>query len=164
MLKQVSHRLDAVMKKVNVVVGVICVVILASIFTMMTLEVLSRSMFQVSFTWIMELSRFGLVVIIFLGGSIVFHLEEHISVTIFHKLFSPKQVLILKSLFDLLMLCFLATYWWYSIDYTLAGIQTPSVSRMMYMVYPRSAIPIGFLLMWLQVFNNLLKRMVKFQE
>ena len=163
MLKDFSKAYDAAMTVLNKVVGGITITILTAIFFMMMLEVLSRSVFQASFGWTMELSRFGLVFIIFFGGSMLFHESGHISVTLFHGNLSPKALEILKTVFDLVILYFLATYAWYSVDFAIQGMYTPSVTRMMVMLYPRLSIPIGFLLMVLQVLNNLIKRFVKFK-
>jgi TRAP-type C4-dicarboxylate transport system permease small subunit len=164
MLKNFSVAYDAAMKKLNKVVGAISVTILSAIFLMMSVEILSRSMLQVSYAWSMELSRFGLVFVIFFGGSMLFHESGHIAVTLFHNLMSPKVLEITKSIFDIIVLYVLIMYALYSYEFALAGMHSPSVTRMMTMIYPRMAIPIGFLLMFLQVFNNLLKRFVKFQE
>lgn len=164
MLNKFSAAYDAAMGRMNKVVGAVCVAILAAIFFMMTLEILSRSMFQVSYAWVIELSRFGLVFIIFFGGSMLFYESGHIAVTLFHDRISPKALEIVKTAFDVLALYFMFMYLVNSIDFAMAGLHTPSITRMMNMVYPRMAIPIGFVLMGLQVLNNLLKRLIKFKD
>ena len=110
MVKKFSDAYATAMTKLNKVVGAITVTILSAMFLMMTVEILSRSMLQVSYAWSMELSRFGLVFIIFFGGSMLFHESGHISVTLFHSLLPPRALEIMKSLFDIIILYVLFMY------------------------------------------------------
>lgn len=152
---------DKAMGILNVVVGAICALILASVFAVVVLEVISRYFFRMSFGWVMDFAQFGLIFVVFLGGSILFHQDDHISVTILPDKLSPKALTVLKTIFNFITLYFLSLLFRSGYSFAIIGSTTYSTSRLTLMIYPRMAVPVGTVLMALQVLNNTFKGLEK---
>ena len=152
---------DKAMKILNVVVGAICAFILASVFAVMVLEIISRYFFRMSYGWVMDFAQFALTFVVFLGGSILFYQDDHISVTILPDKLPPKAFTVLKVVFNTITLYFLSLLFRSGYSFAIIGSTTYSTSRLTLMIYPRMAVPIGTVLMALQVLNNTFKALEK---
>ena len=164
MLEKFLVVLNKFCKQVNTLVSIMVALIMAIIFFIVTSEVISRTFFGYSFMWILEISSWGLVWIAFLASSLLIYENGHISVTMVHKYLPPKTVEILKVVFDLIAIYFFvylyarAGYWFADRSRNIL-----STSKILYEIYPRSIVFIGFTLMALQTLNNFLNRLLKLQ-
>lgn len=161
MLKQFIRVYDRAMKFLTILAGALSALILASLFVVMTMEIVSRYFFRMSYGWVMDYAQFGLIYVVFLAGSILFYHEEHISITIIPDRLSPKVLIVVKLLFNLVTLYFLHLLFRSGYIYAMLGATLYSTSRITLMIYPRMAVPIGTALMALQVLNNMFKGLEK---
>lgn len=161
MLKQFIRIYDRLMRFLSFLAGGLSALILASLFVVMTMEIVSRYFFRMSYGWVMDYAQFGLIYVVFLAGSILFYNEEHISITIIPDRLPPKVLVVVKLLFNLVTLYFLQLLLRSGYVYAMLGATLYSTSRITLMIYPRMAMPIGTALMMLQVLNNMFKDLEK---
>lgn len=154
MIWQVVKTYRDAMRVINFVVGVICSLILAAIFVSIVVEIGSRNIYQISFSWVLEFAKFGLIYVVMLGGSILFYHNEHITITILPDLLTPRAATVLKLVFDVICLYFLYLVFRSGYAYALVGRGVTSGSGFVELLYPRLALPIGSALMALQVLKN----------
>ena len=161
MLREIVHRYGDMMKILNAVVGVVSAIILASLFAVMTTEIVSRYFFRMSYGWVMDYARFGFIYVAFFAGSILIHQDSHISITYVPDKIAPKAGVILKVLLSIVTLYFLSLVFRSGYVFAIQGATMYSTSRLTLLIYPRMAIPIGAVLMGLQVLNNTFKGLEK---
>ena len=140
MLSRMSNRLNSVTE------AVCCIFLLAMTLTV-ALQVIFRYLLGAALTWSEEFSRYGLVWITFLGGSIAVKRGAHMGVEVLVNALSPKARKIVE-LFTLL------TIMGFLVVATVKGIQlalfnmnqhSPAMGVPMGAVY--LAIPVGCLIM-----------------
>lgn len=159
MLRRISNAYNRVMTIVYHGAAAVSVAILASIFLVMTTEVLSRYFLRISLAWVVDFAQFGLVWVVFIGGSCLVYLEKHIAVDFFHKHIPERMLLLMKILFDLVLLYLMYVLIVYGYQNAEMARGRISASHLTDVFYPRLGVPIGSALMALQVVNNLLKRL-----
>jgi TRAP-type C4-dicarboxylate transport system permease small subunit len=155
MIKQALTLYSSVMSVINTVVGIVAALILATSFGVMVMEVISRYFLRLSYGWVLEYARYGLIYVVFLAGSILFYKGEHISITMLSDKLPPKVVEILLLLINVVVIYFLTLVLRSGWVYAQMGAGVPSTSRMTTLIVPRMAVPIGAVLMILQVLNNM---------
>lgn len=164
MLKKLSVIFNEVAIMVYKITETLSAIILFSMFIIVASEILLRNFYSISLGWVIELSQFGLVIVVFLSANLLFHHDEHISIIIFHNYVTPKTLNKIKIFLDIIILYFLYINTIYSYRFALTGRNTWSLMRTMQMYYPRLVILIAFIAMGVQVFNNLLKRILKLKN
>ena len=155
MFRQTIAAYDRFLGVLNTAVGIVVSLILASSFVVMIMEIISRYFFRMSYGWVIEYARFGLIYVVFLAGSILFYKKEHISITMLPDKLAPRVVEILMLLINIVVIYFLVLVFRSGWIYALMGAGVSSTSRITTLIVPRMAVPIGVVLMILQVFNNI---------
>ena len=140
MLSRTSHWL-------NRIAEVLCSVILLTMTLVVTLQVVCRYFLGASLVWSEELSRYGLVWITFLGGSIALKKRAHMALEALVDKLSPKsrKMVQIFTLFTIMGFLTIATVKGVQLAIFNLKQHSPAMGVPMGVVY--SAIPAGCLLM-----------------
>ena len=159
MLRRISTAYNKAMTVLYHVAGAFSIAMLASMFVVMTTEVLSRLFIRISLAWVVDFAQFGLAWVVFVGGSCLIYLEKHIAVDFLHKHVPPRLLTVIKVVFDFAILYLLYVLIVYGYQNALMARGRIAASGLIDLYYPRLSVPIGSALMALQVINNILKRL-----
>ncbi|UCE82763.1 MAG: TRAP transporter small permease [Deltaproteobacteria bacterium] len=148
MLSRTSHWL-------NKIAEVLCSVILLTMTLVVTLQVVCRYFLGASLVWSEELSRYGLVWITFLGGSIALKKRAHMALQALVDKLSPKsrKVVQIFTLFTIMGFLTIATVKGVQLAIFNLKQHSPAMGVPMGVVY--SAIPAGCLLMMVHAAEQL---------
>jgi TRAP-type C4-dicarboxylate transport system permease small subunit len=160
-LTKVSQNLDKVceiIERISIYICIVCgVVLFASTFA----GVVFRYVIRAPLKWSEELARILFVWIVFFGGNIVTRQERHLSLDFLENLFPATVKHLLYVLSSILGLVFLSVVLYVSI------LMTDQIGRIsnlavipISMSYPYMALPIGSMLMIVQIINNLMRYFV----
>ena len=148
MLSRTSHWM-------NKIAEVLCSVILLTMTLVVTLQVVCRYFLGASLVWSEELSRYGLVWITFLGGSIALKKRAHMALQALVDKLSPKsrKVVQIFTLFTIMGFLTIATVKGVQLAIFNLKQHSPAMGVPMGVVY--SAIPAGCLLMMVHAAEQL---------
>lgn len=140
MLSLTSHWL-------NKIAEVLCSVILLTMTLVVTLQVVCRYFLGASLVWSEELSRYGLVWITFLGGSVALKKRAHMALQALVEKLSPKsrKMVQIFTLFTIMGFLTIATVKGVQLSIFNLKQHSPAMGVPMGVIY--SAIPTGCLLM-----------------
>lgn len=131
----------------------ICVVLFTLIVIVLTAEVIARYVFNSSFRWSEELSRFLFIWLIFISASYAALKKSHIYIETFFMILPKKVKPYAQLIGNVVWLLFALFACYLGIDQTLAIYGTaqlsPGMQIPMYLVYV--SIPLGYLLMSFRV-------------
>jgi TRAP-type C4-dicarboxylate transport system permease small subunit len=143
------------------IIETICNASLAVMFVIVMLGVVSRYVMSRPFVWSDELSRYLMIYMVFLGGTISFRAEKHPSLTFLIDKLPPKGRLIWDSIIDLLLvmvLLFLVFGGWEMVTHKPVG-RTPALRIKYSWIY--LAIPIGSMFMLAETILRFIRRIKK---
>ena len=156
---RLAGRLAAAVEGVNRLAGLAAGLILLAMVFMIGREAIGRYFFGAPTAWVVELSGFLLVGIVFMGGGYILQEGAHLRVDIFYTRFSPRNRARVDVLGYLLALPFLGFMEWQSA--LLAWEAFASGERSMIMRWPlylpELFVPLGVGLLLLQVGIQLLR-------
>ena len=157
-LRKVSQSLDKVCEQIERISIFICVACGVVLFASTFAGVVFRYVIRAPLKWSEELARILFVWIVFFGGNVVTRRERHLSLDFLENLFPTTLKHILYVLSSILGLVFLSVVLYVSI------LMTEQIGRIsnlavipISMSYPYMALPVGSLLMIVQIINNLLR-------
>ena len=150
---------DGVSKISNILYTISCwliKIILVLMVLTTALQIICRVFFS-ALSWSEELTRYLLVWSTFLGAGCVFKTHGHISVLVFQNLLSPQIKKGIKVLVNLLCLLLFGIAAFYGFKYmSMQGNQLSSSLRIP-MKYIYFSIPLGFSMMIVYAFDNILR-------
>lgn len=144
------EKLDEILKKINSISLKFAALLLVISSVMIILQVILRYIFQFSFSWIEELSRYLIIYIVMLASSHLLKNNENPFVEIIYENMSPKIKYIVNSIFYILITLFLIFLLVIGVRTSLASINKLTPALRIKWTIPYFAIPIGALLMLIQ--------------
>ena len=146
-------RLAAWIEAANRLAGLGAGLILVAMVAMISRETIGRYFFNNPTDWVVELSGYLLVGLVFLGGGYIMQQDAHLRVDIFYTRFTRRNRYLVDVLGYVLALPYLLLLLWQSS--LLAWNAYDSMERSMIMRWPlwvpETLVPIGVLLLLLQV-------------
>lgn len=122
---------------------------LAGTSVLLFVNVIMRYVFLAAIPWAEEVTMYGIVWLVFVGGSVALRTQGHIAIDLLPLALSPAGERRLRILVAALMLAFFAVFFYYSGLHTLrimaTGQVTPMLDAPMWLTY--LAMPAGSLLM-----------------
>lgn len=115
-------------------------------------QVVLRFVFLYSLPWPEEASRYLLIWVVMLGGSMLVKDEQLVSVDFFDKLWSRKLLVFRNAVFRVLLLAMLSVLLYYGIDQALYAKNKTTTAMQISWFWPYLAIPVGAGLMLFQMF------------
>jgi TRAP-type transport system small permease protein len=127
--------------------GAVLVVLMAAMAALVIANVFARYVFNHSFVWAEELSRYMMVWVGFLGAGLVLRVGAHIAVEVFQDLVPARAAQVMRVIVLAVMVACLVAMLWLGIDYVRFawGQETPVLNWNFGAVY--LCIPIGAALM-----------------
>ncbi|HBB28963.1 MAG TPA: hypothetical protein DC000_06910 [Clostridiales bacterium] len=131
-----------------------------------TVEVVRRYIFSASFQWAEELSRYLMVGVAFLGGSIGYRKKNLIPLDLVTGKLPPKVQLILELVMEIISAAILALLFYLSMNSVLSPVvyKQKSIGFPISMAIPFSAMPIGFGCMLIFAFEHFMDMVKKIKE
>lgn len=160
----------------NRIESILCRILLATFVCLLFVQVLSREMFDHSFSWIEELSTFMFVWFVFLGASYAAKMSAHNRVTFQFK-FLPKRVIDwIEGIADLFWIAFNVYFVYLAIDFiffrmnkfwkaqTLGIPLGDGTSLPIHMKWVYIILPIAFTLMTIRILQVNYAKLIKGEE
>lgn len=129
-------------------IGVLCLVFAVALTF---IQVITRNVASVSFTWSEELTRYIVIFAVYFASGSVFYLDANAKVDIFYNLFSKKVQCILNCIFYVLIAIFLLTMGYYGWIYVMRNLTIWCASIHIPWAVPFATLIIGAVNMLLQV-------------
>lgn len=131
-----------------------------------TVEVVRRYIFSASFQWAEELSRYLMVGVAFLGGSIGYRKKNLIPLDLITGKLPPRVQLILEFIMEIISVVILAVLFYLSINSVLSPVvyKQKSIGFPISMAIPFSSMPIGFGCMLIFAVEHFMDMVMKFKE
>lgn len=114
-------------------------------------QVVLRYLFLYSLPWPEEASRYLMIWVVMLGGSILVRDEQLVSVDFFDKVWSSKMLVVRNTVFRLLLIAMLGVLFWYGIDQAIFSARRTTTALQISWFWPYLAIPVGAGLMMFQM-------------
>ncbi len=115
------------------------------------LQVITRNVASISFTWSEELTRYIVIFAVYFASGSVFYLDANAKVDIFYNLFSKKLQCILTCIFYVLIAIFLLTMGYYGWVYVMRNLTVWCASIHIPWAVPFTSLIIGAVNMLIQV-------------
>ena len=144
--------LDGYLKKIILFFACLLFIVMgASVFA----QIIFRYFFSIGLSWADELSRYSLVWVVFLGGSVAIEAIEDTAVTFIKQKLPEKLVKIIMLIFRIMIVIFMCLLFKTGLKFTEMGSKTQTLALGGITLYwPYMAIPVGSILM---AFNYLVK-------
>lgn len=135
--------------KINVIISKVLSFLMIVLFIWMiiafSIQVFARYIFSAGFTWTEELTRYGMIWMVFLGAAWIIFNSDHVKVTILEDAFKGKSKKILMVIQDIFGLIFVAAIFYFSfsqLSIAARGVSanTGLSNMVQYMVFPVSMI------------------------
>ena len=139
-----TSRFERAMVDVN---RVVLVILMAAMAILVFTNVLARYLFNHSFVWAEELSRYMMIWVGFLGAGLVLRIGAHIAVDVFQDMVPRRVAQAMRAAALLVLAASLVAMLWLGCSYVVFawGQETPVLNWNFGLVYV--AIPLGALLM-----------------
>ena len=125
--------------------------LLAFVAFILLLQVILRYLFNAALAWPEEASRYAMIWVVLLMGSVLIREKELVSVDIFDRLW-PKRVILYRDLaYRVLLLVLLAVLFKEGISQAIAGWNNRTTALEMRWFWPYLSIPVGSGLMLFQM-------------
>ena len=135
--------------KINAIISKILSVLMIVLFIWMivafSIQVFARYIFSAGFTWTEELTRYGMIWMVFLGAAWIIFNSDHVKVTILEDAFKGQSRKILMIIQDIFGLIFVAAIFYFSFSQLSIAARGVSANTgisnvVQYMVFPISMI------------------------
>lgn len=147
MLKKVERIADWLASIASIIARAMVLFVVAILF----LQVVLRFVFLYSLPWPEEASRYLLIWVVMLGGSVLVKDEQLVSVDFFDKIWSAKLLVFRNAVFRILLLVMLAVLFWYGLDQAIYAMNKTTTAMQISWFWPYLAIPAGAALMLFQM-------------
>ncbi len=138
-------------KRFNLVmlgIGVLCLVFAVALTF---IQVITRNVADISFTWAEELTRYVVIFAVYFAAGSVFYLDANAKVDIFYNLFPRKIQCILNCIFYVLIAIFLLTMGYYGYIYVMRNLTVWCASIHIPWAIPFASLILGAVNMLLQI-------------
>lgn len=145
--------IDRINNVVKYIVSILFIVLVILVF----MQVATRFVINYPLSWSEEISRYLMIYIVFLGSALAVRTNDHIAIDFLLEIVSPKNKKRLNVITLLISALFFAmlTYFGFQLTLVVIGQATPTLQFSMAWAY--AAIPVGALLMLLNVFAVLIQ-------
>lgn len=135
--------------KINAIISKILSFLMIVLFIWMivafSIQVFARYIFSAGFTWTEELTRYGMIWMVFLGAAWIIFNSDHVKVTILEDAFKGQSRKILMIIQDIFGLIFVAAIFYFSFSQLSIAARGVSANTgisnvVQYMVFPISMI------------------------
>lgn len=137
--------------------NIVIIAIFLMMFSIVTINVFARYLFNSPISWAGELSRYSFIAIIFLGAIIAQRDNAHIGLDIIVEYFPEKLKGIIEFIFRILILIFLFVFVYVGIIMTIKNLNIKSSAMLIPMAIPYAVLPIGGLGMFFEQLISLLE-------
>ncbi len=145
------ERLEAVLKRINAIALDAATVLFVVAFIAIVVQVLTRYLLRFSFPWIEELARYLTIYMVLLASGYLLKKGENPFVEIVYQTLSPSARRWLNFIFYTLIAAFLVFLLVNGVATTLNALNKRTPSLRMSWAIAYSAVPVGALLMLLQM-------------
>ncbi len=135
--------------KINAIISKILSFLMIVLFIWMivafSIQVFARYIFSAGFTWTEELTRYGMIWMVFLGAAWIIFNSDHVKVTILEDAFKGQSKKVLMIIQDIFGLIFVAAIFYFSFSQLSIAARGVSANTgisnvVQYMVFPISMI------------------------
>ncbi len=135
--------------KINAIISKILSFLMIALFIWMivafSIQVFARYIFSAGFTWTEELTRYGMIWMVFLGAAWIIFNSDHVKVTILEDVFkgqSKKVLMIIQDIFGLIFVVAIFYFSFSQLSIAARGVSanTGISNVVQYMVFPISMI------------------------
>ncbi|HKI98786.1 MAG TPA: TRAP transporter small permease [bacterium] len=159
-------RLAALVERVNRLAGLGAGLILLGMVGMICREAIGRYFFDAPTDWVVELSGFLLVGIVFMGGGYILQEDAHLRVDIFYTRFTRRNRAIVDLIGYLMALPFLGFLEWQSalLAWRAFGYSERSMIMRWPVYLPELFVPLGVALLLLQMLIQIVRAIGALRE
>ena len=154
------------MRVLNGLEGYICRTLLATFVCLLFLQILSRTIFGYSFSWIEELSVYMFVWFVFFGASYAAGMNAHNRVTFQLKFLPARAVTYLEAVADLFWLFFNIYFIYLAVDFIFNKMNRFQSSQTLgfHLSWVYIVLPIAFTLMTIRILQVNYRKLVLKEE
>ena len=161
-----KKSIDTLEISINVINNILMHVCMSMLFILMLLgaaDVIARYLFNKPIIGILEISECLLPAIVLLAAAGTLSAEEHVTVDLLHKRFSPRMQARIGFLISLLLLCLFAIATWQGINTMLLNMKLHrTVPNLGFPIFiPQVFAPIGTFALCLVLVVQMLKHLIK---
>lgn len=138
-------------KKLNQITLALGVLLLVFVVGLTFVQVVTRNLFSVSFTWADELSRYLIIYAVYFASGSVLYLDQNARVDMFYNMFPKKIRGLLNCLFYLLTASFLVVMGYYGYVYVMRNLTIWCTSIRIPWAFPFASLILGSVNMLLQI-------------
>ncbi len=140
----------------------ICRTLLVTFVCLLLMQILARTFFAFSFSWVEELSVYMFVWFVFFGASYAAKMSAHNRVTFQFKFLSPSKIKYIEAFADLFWIFFNVYFIYLSIDFIFNKMNKFQSSQTMgfHLSWVYIVLPIAFTLMTIRVLQVNYKKLV----
>jgi TRAP-type C4-dicarboxylate transport system permease small subunit len=153
-LNRISDLLETLSLRIS---QLFCTLMFVIIFAL----VVSRYIFQYSFPWAEELTRYLMVWMALLTAGVILRKDQHIRVDIFSQKIPPKLYFLFKTALNLLTIIFLLVLFKEGLSTAFSMRQVSTSSLYISMFWPYFSIPLSSMCMIIFMMNNILNDVLK---
>lgn len=143
MQKKENKLMMIMIKRGRQILNGITILIFLMMFSIVTINVVARYVFNAPIPWAGELSRYSFVSIIYLGAIIAFRDKAHIGLDILLEYFPDQLRKVIDNVSKILVAGFLIIFIYEGLKMTLNSIHTKSAAMLISMAIPYIFLPIG---------------------
>lgn len=146
----------------NNIESYICRTLLAIFVCLLFLQVVVRTLFDFSFSWVEELSIYMFVWFVFFGASYAAKMGAHNRVTFQFKFLPPRAIKFIEAFADLFWICFNVYFVYLAIDFIFNKMNKFQSSQTMgfHLSWVYIVLPIAFTLMTIRVIQVNYKKII----
>lgn len=164
-MQSVVDFIDALNERVGRAVAWLTTVLVVVI----SIDVFVRYLLRDSAAWVMELEWHLFALIFLLGAGYAFRHDRHVRVDLFYANFQPRERALVDLLGNLLFLLpwsalIIYASWFYAVEAFRDGESSPNPGGLAYLYPIKFAIPLGFLLLWLQGLAETLRSWLRYRS
>lgn len=148
------------MKKIEKLLEVVTVILMAALVLIITLQIVSRMM-NSPFIWTEELSRFALVYVTFLGAALAYYKGRDLRITMLIDRFPPSWRKINDTIIQIVNLILTAVLIYSSYHFAVEVWDTPLSALRWDKGLMLIVVPIGFALILIRQFRDLTKAILQ---
>lgn len=157
MMKKASNILDLLENFFAILASILIVFVTLSVL----LEVFSRMLFNISYSWVHEISEYALLYLPFLTAGWLLRDNEHIVIDLIEEMLTPRLKLVIDIFIGLVGIFVSVILIWYglltTVDYLINGIRSQTNLHVP-KAYIVIIIPIGSLLLLLEFIRSIYRR------
>lgn len=142
-MKNEEKKIISVINGARKMLNVIIIIIFLVMFSIVTINVLARYLFNSPIPWAGELSRYSFIAIIYLGAILALKDKAHIGLDLIIEYFPEKVRKGIDIVSKILVLIFLVIFTYVGIRMVVNNVNTKSSAMLIPMAIPYAVLPIG---------------------